>query len=171
MIPEIKKILYATDLSDNSRITLAWAMALARKHDALLLMVNVIEEVGSSSPSLQFYLSEKEWHDLTQRLSTDATEVMKKQLQAFCEDVKSELPDCRYVADEIIVTTGNPVEKIISTAADNHCDIIVMGTIGASGLVDSLMGSTARRVLRRSPIPVFIVPKASTGGQTQNVSG
>ncbi len=171
MIPEIKKILYATDLSDNSRITLAWAMALARKHDALLLMVNVIEEVGSSSPSLQFYLSEKEWYDLTQRLSTDATEVMKKQLGAFCEDVKSEIPDCRYVADEIIVTTGNPVEKIISTATENHCDIIVMGSIGTSGLVDSLMGSTARRVLRRSPIPVFIIPKTTTGGKAQKISG
>jgi nucleotide-binding universal stress UspA family protein len=160
MIPEIKKILYATDLSESSRTSLAWAMALARKHDASLLILNVIEEVGSSSPSLQFYLTEPEWNELKQKVSKEAAEVMKKHLSAFCSDVKAEIPECTHVADEIIVVTGNPVEKIISTADEHQCDIIVMGTIGAGYLVGAIMGSTARRVLRRSRIPVFVIPRA-----------
>lgn len=159
MIPEIKKILCATDLSENSRLSLAWAMALAKKHDASLLMLNVIEEVGSSSPSLQFYLTEQEWKELKQRIRSEATDIMKKNLSAFCDEVKAEIPECAYVADETLVINGNPVEKIISTAKERGCDVIVMGTTGAGGLVDVIMGSTARRVIRRSPIPVFIVPK------------
>ncbi len=159
MIPEIKKILCATDLSENSRLSLAWAMALARKHDASLLMLNVIEEVGSSSPSLQFYLTEQEWKELKQRISNEATDIMKKNLSAFCDAVKAEMPECAYAADELLVVNGNPVEKIISTAEERACDVIVMGTTGAGGLVGVIMGSTARRVVRRSPIPVFIVPK------------
>lgn len=159
MIPEIKKILCATDLSENSRLSLAWAMALAKKHDAALLMLNVIEEVGSSSPSLQFYLTEQEWKELKQRISSEATDIMKKNLGAFCDAVKTELPECANVADEILVVSGNPVEKIISTAEERGCDVIVMGTTGAGGLVGVIMGSTARRVVRRSPIPVFIVPR------------
>jgi nucleotide-binding universal stress UspA family protein len=160
MLPEIKKILLATDLSESSRASLTWAMTLAQKHNASLLMVNVIEEIGSSSPSLQFYLSDEEWNDLKQRINKDATDKMKKQLTAFCEEIKADIPDCSYVADEIIVTRGIPVEKIISTATDRQCDIIVMGTLGAGGVVGAIMGSTARRVLRRSKIPVFVVPHA-----------
>jgi nucleotide-binding universal stress UspA family protein len=160
MLPAIKKILYATDLSEGSRSTLTWAMALAKTHDAALLMVNVIEEIGSSSPSLQFYLTDQEWNDLKQKIDNNAADTMKKQLTGFCGEMKAELPECSHITDEIIVTRGNPVEKIISTATDHNCDIIVMGTTGAGGLVDTIMGSTARRVLRRSKIPVFVIPKA-----------
>lgn len=163
MIPEIKKILYATDLSESSRMSLSWAMALAAKHNAPLLMLNVIEEIGSSSPSLQFYLTEQEWDDLQQRINRDATDIMKKNLGAFCDSVKAEIPECKYVADEIIVVAGDPVDKIISTAVDRQCDVIVMGTVGAGGLVGAIMGSTARRVVRRSPIPVFVVPRKTDG--------
>jgi len=160
MIPEIKKILYATDLSGSSRTTLSWAMALARKHEARLLMVNVIEEIGSGSPSLQFYLTEKEWEDLKQRINSEAIDIMKEQLNLFCDTVIAEEPECHYIADDIIVVRGNPAEKIVATAVENRCDVIVMGAIGAGGLVGTIMGSTARRVLRKSSVPVFLVPHA-----------
>ena len=157
MIPEIRKILFTTDLSDQSRISLSWAMAIARKHDAHLLMLNVIEDISSSS-SVQVYFSEQEWNELKKRIDNEAKGVMQKRLEAFCDEVKNEIPQCTYVADEILVRRGNPVEKIIDTAKQNGCDIIVMGTHGTGGLTDTLMGSTARRVLRRSDIPVFVVP-------------
>lgn len=156
MIPEISKILFATDLSEQSRKSLSWAMAMARKHNAQLLMLNVIEDVALSS--LQIHFSEKEWNEFRQRIDNEAKEMMQKRLAAFCDEVKNEMPQCPYVADEILVRRGNPVEKIIDTAEKQGCDIIVMGTHGTGGLTDTLMGSTARRVLRRSKIPVFVVP-------------
>ena len=158
MLPEIKKILYATDLSENSRASLSWAMAIARKQNASLLMLNVIEERVSTSPSVQIYFTDKEWKDLQARLDTEAVDIMKKRMEEFCNEVQSEIPDCPYVADETIVRRGNPVEQIISTAKDHHCDIIVMGTTGAGRIAGAIMGSTARRVLRRSKVPVFVIP-------------
>lgn len=157
MIPEIKKILYATDLSDNSRQSLSWAMALATKHNAKLLMLNVIEDV-SSSPSVQIYFSEQEWNQLKKRIDSEAIDIMKERLNEFCEEVKAAIPGCTYVADEILVRRGNPVEKIIASAEEHKCDVIVIGSLGAGGLTDAILGSTARRVLRRSKIPVFVVP-------------
>ncbi len=157
MIPEIKKILYATDLSESSRTTLAWAIALSKKHDARLLMLNVIED-ASTYPSVQIYFSEREWNQLKQRIDGDAVDIMKDQINDFCEAFKSQIPQCDYVADEIIVRRGNPVEKILATAQEQQCDIIVMGSLGAGGLTDAIMGSTARRVLRRSNIPVLVIP-------------
>ena len=157
MIPKIEKILYATDLSEHSRLPLSWAMALARKHDASLVMLNVIEDF-SSTPSVQVYFTDKEWQQVKQRIDNEAVDIMKRRLVDFCDEVKSGIPECTHVADEIIVRRGNPVEKIIAVAEENQCDIIVMGTLGTGWISGAIMGSTARRVIRRSTLPVFVVP-------------
>ena len=52
---------------------------------------------------------------------------------------------------------GNPVEKIISHSEQEKFDLIVMGTHGHGKLEDAMIGSTARRVVRRSEIPVLVV--------------
>jgi len=48
-------------------------------------------------------------------------------------------------------------QKKWGTADKRHCDLIVMGSHGHGGFVDALIGSTARRVVRRSKKPVLVV--------------
>ena len=62
-----------------------------------------------------------------------------------------------FSTDEIIVERGNPVEEIINQSKKLNCDLIVMGTHGHGTLEDVMLGSTARRVIRRSKIPVLVV--------------
>ena len=64
---------------------------------------------------------------------------------------------CNFVADEILVTRGNPADEILAQAEERNCDLIVMGTQGHGILEDALIGSTARRVIRRSKKPVLVV--------------
>ncbi len=162
MIPKIEKILYATDFSDNSRISIDWALALARKHDAKLLALNVIEDIAVRAPSIQMYFSKAEWEKIKKKNETEAIELTKQRLQSFCDDVRddvrSDTTECEYIADEILVRRGVPIKQIVAAATENHCDIIVMGTTGGHGLTDAIMGSTARGVLRNSPVPVLTVP-------------
>ena len=61
------------------------------------------------------------------------------------------------MADEIHVKEGNPVEQILKQADESDCDLIVMGTHGTGSLADAMIGSTARRVVRRSLKPVLVV--------------
>ena len=82
---------------------------------------------------------------------------IREVLGQFCEDVKSSHGDQDFVADEILVTRGNPVDEILAQAEERTCDIIVMGTQGHGILEDALIGSTARRVIRRSKKPVLVV--------------
>ena len=158
MIPKIEKILYATDFAENSRITVDWAMALARKHEAKLLALNVIEDIAVRAPSIQMYFSREEWEKIKKRNVAEAAEQSRQRLQSFCDDVQADTPDCEYVADEILVRRGVPIEEIVAAATENGCDVIVIGTTGGHGLTDAIMGSTARGVLRRSPIPVLAIP-------------
>ena len=52
-------------------------------------------------------------------------------------------------------------------AREQHCDLIVMGTHGRTGLDHLLMGSVAERVVRQVPCPVLVV-KASPAGSNAN---
>jgi nucleotide-binding universal stress UspA family protein len=57
---------------------------------------------------------------------------------------------------EVLVDVGNAGLTILDRAAD--CDLIVMGTHGASGFERLMLGSVTEKVLRRSPRPVLTVP-------------
>ena len=73
------------------------------------------------------------------------------------EDVKQQQEGDGFTTDEIIVERDNQVEEIIKNAEERNCDLVVMGTHGQGTLADVMLGSTARRVIRRSKIPVLVV--------------
>ncbi|HWP66777.1 MAG TPA: universal stress protein [Candidatus Limnocylindria bacterium] len=54
------------------------------------------------------------------------------------------------------VTTGNPGQRIVDAAAGASC--VVMSTSGRTGAAHALIGSVAERVVRFSPVPVFVLP-------------
>jgi nucleotide-binding universal stress UspA family protein len=82
---------------------------------------------------------------------------IKEALHQFSEDVKQQQAGDGFTTDDIIVLRGNPVEEIIKSAEESNCDLIVMGTHGHGTLEDVMLGSTARRVIRRSKVPVLVV--------------
>lgn len=51
MIPEIKKILYATDLSENARYAFRYAIGIANRYDAKISIIHVLEELPPGSKS------------------------------------------------------------------------------------------------------------------------
>ena len=62
-----------------------------------------------------------------------------------------------FVTDEVLIKRGTPAEIIVETAKKRNCDLIVMGTHGQGAIADVLIGSTAKWVVRRSPVPVLII--------------
>jgi len=52
---------------------------------------------------------------------------------------------------------GNPADDIIKTAGELGADLIVMGSIGKTGIEKFLLGSVAEKVVRNSKIPVLVV--------------
>ncbi len=60
------------------------------------------------------------------------------------------------------VLEGNPGEEIISYAEKEGMSIIIMGTVGRTGLDRFLLGSVADKVVRNSKTPVLTVPREST---------
>jgi nucleotide-binding universal stress UspA family protein len=63
------------------------------------------------------------------------------------------------VAFEKTVKEGNPGEEIIDFAKGAGMGVIVMGSVGRTGLDKFLLGSVAEKVVRNSRVPVLTVPK------------
>ena len=70
--------------------------------------------------------------------------------------------DDPHVEVERVLRVGTPAETIVEFAERHHCDLIVMGTHGRTGLGHLLMGSTAEKVIRTARCPVMVVsPRAA----------
>jgi nucleotide-binding universal stress UspA family protein len=158
MIPAIKKILYTTDLSENARYAFGYAASLADRYDAKITIVHVLESLSENATMrLISILGEERWQQVQDRNVQEVLETIKARLEKFCNDMSAKLDQCSFVVEDIIVTTGQPVESILEQADKSGCDLIVMGTHGHKALSDSMLGSTARRVVRRSLKPVMVV--------------
>jgi len=163
----IKTILYATDLSENARFAAAYAFSQADAYGARVILLHVLPEMPEiMDRGVVGYIDEGQWESIKQSHFQDAKEalisrrndhvVVREVLDQFSR--KAAAGQTGTSSDDILVEKGNPVEVILQVAEDKNCDLIVMGTHGRGTLADAMLGSTARRVVRRSVKPVMIIP-------------
>jgi nucleotide-binding universal stress UspA family protein len=159
MEPEIKQILYATDLSPNSAYAMRFASKIARQNEAQIVVLHVIEKLSATTHALlSSYLDEDQLKARARDEVDYQSEQIRKRLDLLCEK------ECRYdpglvkrVA-RIEIREGYPADEILKEAADSKANLIVMGTHGKGVLENTFMGSVARRVMRSSRIPVMVIP-------------
>ncbi|MDJ0665870.1 MAG: universal stress protein [Desulfobacterales bacterium] len=158
MQPEIKKILYATDLSTNSAFAFRYAVYLAKMSGAEIIILHVVEKVSPDAQlALLAYLDKKDRVKVGQERVAKAIERIRKRLEVFCQ---KELGD-ENVFDPgritIDVREGYPAEAILRQVEKRDCDAIIMGA-HEKGLRHTFLGSVAKSVLRRCRKPTFVVP-------------
>lgn len=150
MLPKIKKILYATDLSANANYAFGYALNVAMGNDAKVSIINVYEKhVNQTNISMR----SSDFEVAKERLSTK----IRADLALYCK--KENIDGCQYdkLIGEIYVASGLPVDAILTKAKENGYDLIVMGTHGHGLLFSALIGSTARKMVQFSEIPVLVV--------------
>ncbi len=151
------KILYATDLSETAKKAARYAISLAKNYGAELTVINVIPDVVEEmSAGMGYDLASHFGQD---KLDSFYTEDLNISKQAVIERIQNV---CREEGDKpencsIEVKIGHPVEQIVKMAIAGGFDLVVMGTHGHSMLEDVLLGSVARGVVRKSPVPVLTV--------------
>ena len=158
MIPEIKTILYAADMSETSNFAFSYAASIANRYDASINILLVIKDATTSSEGLiSNVIGDKKWQDILSRNKIKIVENIRRQLGEFCDQTRSEMAACPFLVDNILVEIGNPVDKIVQEAAKDIYDIVIMGAHGHGAIAGTVMGSVSRRVLRRCQKPVLVV--------------
>ncbi|MDK2848172.1 MAG: hypothetical protein PWP34_1525 [Desulfuromonadales bacterium] len=142
---EFKTILFATDFSENSEYAFKYALDMARKYQSLLVIVHVINEPVDLRG---FYVPHISFESLEEEIEEGARKMMEK----FC---RMHIGD--YENYQTFIVPGIPYDEIIKKSMDLPADLIIMGTQGRSGLDHVLFGSTAEKVVRKSPVPVMTV--------------
>ena len=163
---QIKKILYATDLSETAAHSFAYAVSLANMYGAGITILHVLAEI----PGEEFItnmIDTGTWNEIKTRHYSEAREqligkkrdhvVIREVLEAFSDEARTDGEDQPFVTDEVIIKQGPPAEAIVDTARELNCDLTVMGTHGHGAIADVLIGSTAKWVVRQSPIPVLVI--------------
>ena len=159
MLPRIKKILYATDLSDNSSYVFRYAINSAKKHDAGIIILHVLEPLSSTVNAItQAYLIEGQVNKISEERLTYLKDRINKQLKTFCEKELKNEPECADRVESIELREGFPAEMILRISDELNCDAIIMGTHGKGFIRNTFLGSTSKRVLRRTRKPVLIIP-------------
>ena len=162
---DVKKILYATDLSENARFAFAYAVSLADLYGAKITLMHVLPEIPDLlDKQVIGYIDADRWEEIKAQHFQEAKDALigKRRDHLAIKDVLQQFSENATEgegvgSDDIIVERGNPVEKIIDHSEKEKFDLIVMGTHGHGTLEDAMIGSTARRVVRRSKIPVLVV--------------
>lgn len=159
MIPEIKKILYATDLSENSAYAFRYAINSALKHDAGIIILHVLELGSATKQSvLKLYLDGDTREETINENVSNAIGRLRNRLQVICDkEFNGDMQNAARVKS-IEVCEGFPAEEILNKADEFDCDAIVMGTHGKGLISHTFLGSNSKRVLSRTRKPVFIIP-------------
>jgi hypothetical protein len=84
-------------------------------------------------------------------------ENINSQLMHFFESNQTSEIDYKNMIDDIYVNYGLPEVEITELAQKENYDLIVMGTHGHGFLFSPLIGSTAKKVVKLSKIPVLVV--------------
>jgi len=157
MIPPIKKILFATDLSKNSAYAFYYAVHMAKRDDAEIVILHAVEPLPPMLISFK---------DFEHKVAKDRWEETVKKFKERIQDISAKI-DARMgissvdLISNILIRLGHPVEEILKVVDEEGCDVIVLGTHGKGFLEQTLLGSVSSSVLHRTRKPVFIVPLPS----------
>ena len=139
-------ILCPVDFSDHSRQALGYASLLASRSKGRLVVIFVEDPMLVAAAAAAY--DEKALLDKARK---ELRRLVEKTIQPYGIRIDNVTLD---------VTVGRPHERIVSTARQMKCDVIVMGAHGRSGMNKLMMGSTTHRVLRRSRLPILATPPA-----------
>ncbi len=154
--PKYKKVLFCTDFSENSDCAFDYAFGVAKRDEGMLYILHVIPDIPNQYYSV-FYSSKENFKKIKKAIQENIDERYQDQYLRQIKD-KTKV--------QIVTRSGSEAEEILKFIRKEHIDIVVMGTHGRTGLKHVLMGSVADKIVRRSPIPVFIIPCKDKSGRT-----
>lgn len=148
---KINKVLIALDYDPTSKKVAEEGFSMAQAMGAEITLLHVVVDAA-------LYSSVNEnmgvWQ-MDTMIALDTFESIKIASLNFLEKVKTHLADKSI---QTIQKEGDFAQMILETAGEIHADCIVMGSHSQKWLENIVMGSVTEEVLRKTTIPLFIVP-------------
>jgi nucleotide-binding universal stress UspA family protein len=180
MFKDIKTILFTTNLTRNCVPAFDVAVMLALKFQAKIVLLHVLEKIPDYVEGrLAGLLGQEPWEEMLHSHETEvrqqligkrsSSKLVRKALEHFCTEAGIDAVSCGHQSREVVIGDGDVVESIIDNSKQHACDLIIMG--GHEGyLLTTSIGATIKSVLRKSKLPVLVVP-ADPDGDSKTPDG
>jgi nucleotide-binding universal stress UspA family protein len=138
-LTDLDHILLTTDFSDHSKEAFPYAKEIAQKANAKLELINIFA------------------YDPEHNNDPDKSKIQlrEQRLKVLAKEELHELGD--QVTTKVIVSTDTPHEAILNYNLNNPQDLIVMSTVGRTGIDYLMMGSTTANVVRHVKSPILSI--------------
>ena len=140
----MKRILVPTDFSEQAEYALKVAAQIAKKNNAELFILNLLDLPTHMNDAVNS--------------GVNIPEVM-----LFLKKTNDKLDELRFESylQDLNITTDTRIEKafegIVTYSKEHNVDLIVMGSHGASGFQEMLIGSNTEKIVRHSEVPVLVI--------------
>jgi nucleotide-binding universal stress UspA family protein len=142
------RILVPTDMSDHADKAVRQAFEIARQFDAEVFILHVVQDQVQQC-TVDYCMPGEMAKDLQEQMLEGARQGILKQAKRIAgEDAAKAVLD---------VKTGVPHDEILKDADDRNIDLIVISSLGSTGMAKYLIGSVARHVLLGSKCSVLLV--------------
>ncbi len=143
-------LLVPTDFSKASKKAVSYATDLAKKVNARIILLNVIQVNPSGETLLKW-----------KRLEDEMVKIAKEDGEALLAEVQTKARAKTTLSFEYRL--GYDFAKVVNRfIEENDVDLIIMGTHGATGLKKVLMGSNAASMINTSLVPVIAIPEGAS---------
>lgn len=147
---KIKNILLPTDFSKISLTAAEYAVELAKEYNAKLHILHVLEK---TPPILAIRSLDLSREKIIESIDADAQSQMDHCIKSIKRPADIEIIP--------VIRKGIDYEEIIKYSKEKKIDIIVIATHGRTGILHTLLGSVAEKVIRYSKIPVLVTTPES----------
>jgi nucleotide-binding universal stress UspA family protein len=152
----VRRILLPSDFSDSAATAGEFAADLALRYDAGIDVVHVFKGAQDLEPFVDWL----EIDEANQSKATVMGDFLRHHAKPRLEATLRKLVEFGVTHVRGRLLAGSPWRTIVELASSGDYQLIVMASHGSSGLADALIGSCVDRVVRRSPVPVLVVPIA-----------
>ncbi len=144
----MKKILVPCDFSEQAVNAFRFASDVATQSKGQVHLINVVEVPVLHDSVLMPVMAFEE------ALFTEMRQKAEKQFKKIID--KYSVPGLKVTSQVIF---GPVYRMLIDYIESNKIDLVIMGTKGASGVREILIGSNAEKLVRKSPVPVIAIKK------------
>lgn len=160
MIPTTKKILVAAGLSKNSIAAMQHAVSLARVYDAEIHVIHVAEALSEDALiTMKTFIADKTTRtSAIERRISSIRDMLYESQKNFWASLSEDEKVAHQHVKSVELLEGHPADVILRRASELECDLIIIAAHETASGHATFLGSTAKRVLRRSRVPTLVVP-------------
>lgn len=157
MLPEVKTILYCTSLGPHAPYVFSYACVLAGRLGAKIVALHVVESLNKKQKALvDGYAGEGRLGQLISDAHNRAAEQLPEHMRATLSEITGE-DGWEELVKEVVIAEGRTTRQILRHIESRGADLVVIGAHTESSIIDRMIGSTARSLVKSSPVPVLTV--------------